>query len=41
MDKFRVLIKYCFLKGKNIVETKTCLDAEFPDTGPGKSTIKD
>ncbi|KAF7267486.1 hypothetical protein GWI33_019292 [Rhynchophorus ferrugineus] len=42
MDKreFRVLIKYCILKGKNTVETKTWLDAEFPDTVPGKSTIK-
>ncbi|KAF7272200.1 hypothetical protein GWI33_014998 [Rhynchophorus ferrugineus] len=32
MDKkeFCVLIKYCFLKGKNTV-----------DTAPGKSTIKD
>ncbi|KAF7285515.1 hypothetical protein GWI33_010514 [Rhynchophorus ferrugineus] len=26
--KFRVLIKYCFLKGKNTVEAKTWLDAE-------------
>ncbi|KAF7279368.1 hypothetical protein GWI33_007312 [Rhynchophorus ferrugineus] len=43
MDKkeLRVLIKYCFLKGKNIVEAKTWVDAEFPDTTPGKSTIKD
>ncbi|KAF7269256.1 hypothetical protein GWI33_017712 [Rhynchophorus ferrugineus] len=43
MDKkeFHVLIKYCFLKGKNTVETKTWLDAEFPDTALGKSTIKD
>ncbi|KAF7264426.1 hypothetical protein GWI33_023228 [Rhynchophorus ferrugineus] len=43
MDKkeFRVLIKYCFLKGKNTVEVKTWLDPEFPDTAPGKSTIKD
>ncbi|KAF7262962.1 hypothetical protein GWI33_003792 [Rhynchophorus ferrugineus] len=43
MDKkeFRVLIKYCFLKGKNTVEAKTRLDAEFPDTAPGKSNIKD
>ncbi|KAF7271965.1 hypothetical protein GWI33_015201 [Rhynchophorus ferrugineus] len=43
MDKkeFRVLIKYCFLKGKNIVEARTCLNAESPDTAPGKSTIKD
>ncbi|KAF7269040.1 hypothetical protein GWI33_017892 [Rhynchophorus ferrugineus] len=38
--KFRVLIKYCFLKGKNTVEAKTWLDAEFPDTAPGKSTTK-
>ncbi|KAF7268020.1 hypothetical protein GWI33_018821 [Rhynchophorus ferrugineus] len=43
MDKkeFQVLIKYCFLMGKNTVEAKTWLDAEFPDTVPGKSTIKD
>ncbi|KAF7285667.1 hypothetical protein GWI33_010246 [Rhynchophorus ferrugineus] len=43
MDKkeFRVLIKYCFLKGNNTVEAKTWLDAEFPDTAPEKSTIKD
>ncbi|KAF7279516.1 hypothetical protein GWI33_007098 [Rhynchophorus ferrugineus] len=43
MDKkeFRVLIKYFFLKEKNTVEAKTWLDAEFPDTAPGKSTIKD
>ncbi|KAF7265654.1 hypothetical protein GWI33_020948 [Rhynchophorus ferrugineus] len=42
MDKkeFRLLIKYCFLKGKNTVEAKTCLDSEFPNTAPGKSTIK-
>ncbi|KAF7272299.1 hypothetical protein GWI33_014902 [Rhynchophorus ferrugineus] len=39
--KCRVLIKYCFLKGKNTVEAKTSLDAEFPDTAPGKSTVKD
>ncbi|KAF7269045.1 hypothetical protein GWI33_017884 [Rhynchophorus ferrugineus] len=43
MDKneFRVLIKYCFLKGKNTVEAKTWLNTEFPYTTPGKSTIKD
>ncbi|KAF7272699.1 hypothetical protein GWI33_014544 [Rhynchophorus ferrugineus] len=39
--EFRVLIKYCFLKGKNTVEAITWLDAEFPDTAPGISTIKD
>ncbi|KAF7267405.1 hypothetical protein GWI33_019364 [Rhynchophorus ferrugineus] len=38
---FRVLVKYCFLKGKNTVEGKTSLNSEFPDTAPGKSTIKD
>ncbi|KAF7267363.1 hypothetical protein GWI33_019373 [Rhynchophorus ferrugineus] len=43
MDKneFHVLIKYCFLKGKNTVEAKTWLDDKFPDTAPGKSTIND
>ncbi|KAF7267912.1 hypothetical protein GWI33_018894 [Rhynchophorus ferrugineus] len=39
--EFRVLIKNCFLKGKVTVEAKTWLDAEFPDTAPGKSIIKD
>ncbi|KAF7279253.1 hypothetical protein GWI33_007450 [Rhynchophorus ferrugineus] len=38
--EFRVLIKYCFLKGKNTVEAKTWLDAKSPYTAPGKSTIK-
>ncbi|KAF7277769.1 hypothetical protein GWI33_009190 [Rhynchophorus ferrugineus] len=43
MDKkeFRVMIKYCFLKGKNTVEAKTWLDAKYPDTALRKSTIKD
>ncbi|KAF7267974.1 hypothetical protein GWI33_018850 [Rhynchophorus ferrugineus] len=43
MDKkrFRVLIKYCFLKRKNTVEAKTWLDAKIPGTIPGKSTTKD
>ncbi|KAF7273339.1 hypothetical protein GWI33_013948 [Rhynchophorus ferrugineus] len=43
MDKkeFRVLIKYCFLKGKDTVEGKIWLDAEIPNTALGKSTIKD
>ncbi|KAF7276780.1 hypothetical protein GWI33_009831, partial [Rhynchophorus ferrugineus] len=38
--EFRVLIKYCFLKGKNTVEAKTWLDAEFPDTAAPKSAMK-
>ncbi|KAF7266941.1 hypothetical protein GWI33_019776 [Rhynchophorus ferrugineus] len=43
MDKkeFCVLIKYCFLKGKNTVEANTWLDVEFPDSVQGKLTIKD
>jgi len=36
-----VLIKYCFLKGKNTVEAKSWLDDEFPESAPGKSTIKE
>ncbi|KAF7267808.1 hypothetical protein GWI33_019001 [Rhynchophorus ferrugineus] len=38
MDKkeFRVLIKYCFLKGKNTVEAKTWLDATAPGQFPAK-----
>lgn len=36
-----MLIKYCFLKGKNIVEAKSWLDEEFPGSAPGKSTIID
>lgn len=39
--EFRVLIKYCFLKGKNTVEAKAWLDKEFPGSAPGKSTIID
>ncbi|KAF7277766.1 hypothetical protein GWI33_009187 [Rhynchophorus ferrugineus] len=37
--EFRVLIKYCCLKGNNIVEAKNWL--EFADTAPGNSIIKD
>ncbi|KAF7280088.1 hypothetical protein GWI33_006419 [Rhynchophorus ferrugineus] len=39
--EFRLLLKYCFLKGKNIIEAKIWLETEFPDTAPGNSTIKD
>ena len=43
MDKkeFRVLIKHCFLMGKNTVEAKQCLDKHFGDSAPNKSTIID
>ena len=41
MDKkeFRVLIKHCFLMGKNTVEAKQWLDKRYGDSAPGKSTI--
>ena len=41
MDKknFRVLIKHCFLIGKNTVDAKKCLDKRYVDSAPGKSTI--
>lgn len=38
-NEFRVLIKHCFLMGKNTVETKIWLDEHYPDAAPGKSTI--
>ena len=39
--EFRVLIEYCFLRGKNTVEVKSWLAEEFPGSAPGKSTIID
>ena len=39
-DEFRVLIKYCFLKGKNTVQTKSWLDQEFPDSSPSTGTVE-
>ena len=43
MDKkeFRVLIKNCFLMGKNTVEAKQWLDKRYGDSALGKSTIND
>ena len=43
MDKkeIRVLIKYCFLMGKNTIEAKQCLDKRYGDSAPGKLTIID
>ncbi|XP_071044298.1 protein GVQW3-like [Parasteatoda tepidariorum] len=43
MDKkeFRVLIKHCYLMGKNTVETKAWLDKCYPGSSAGKSTIID
>ena len=43
MDKqeFRVLIKHCFLMGKNTVEEKQWLDKRYGDSAPEKTTIID
>ena len=43
MDKkvFCVLIKHCFLMGKNTVEAKQWLDKRYGDSELGKSTIID
>ena len=41
MDKneFQVLIKHCFLMGKNAIEVKQWLDKRYGNSAPGKSTI--
>ena len=39
--EFRVLIKHCFLIGKNAKEAKEWLDKHYPDSAPGKSTVCD
>ena len=43
MDKkeFRVLVKHCFLMGKNTVEAKQWIHKQYGDSAPGKSTIID
>ena len=40
-EKFRVLIKYPFLMGKNTVEGKQWLDKSYGDSLPSKSAILD
>ena len=39
IKEFRVLIKHCFLMGKNTVGVKQWLDKHYGDSAPGKSTI--
>ena len=39
--KFQVLIKYCFLMGKNTVEAKQWHDKRHGESAPGKSTVID
>ena len=38
-SEFRVLIKHCFLMGKNTVEAQQWLEKCYPDSFPSKSTI--
>lgn len=37
--EFRILIKHCFLMGKNTVDTKQWLDKYYGKLAPAKSTI--
>ena len=39
-SEFRVLIKYCFLMGKNTVQTKQWLDKCYSDSAPSETMIK-
>ena len=41
MDKneFRVLIKHCYLMGKNTVRAQQWLEKCYPDCAPSKTTI--
>lgn len=36
---FRVLIKHCFLMGKNTIQTKQWLDKCYSESAPPKSTV--
>lgn len=38
--EFRVLIKHCFLMGKNTVEAKAWLDEHYADSAPSKATVE-
>lgn len=42
MDKeeFRVLIKHCFLMGKNAAGAKMWLDKHYPTSAPGEATVR-
>ena len=37
--ELRVLIKHCFLMGKNTVQAQLCLEKGYPDSVPLKTTI--
>ena len=40
-EEFRVLIKHCFLMGKNTIEAKQWLYKRYGGSAPGKPTIND
>jgi len=39
-SEFRVLIKHCFLMGKNTVQTKQWLDKCYPDSAPSRQMVE-
>ena len=39
-SEFQVLIKHCFLMGKNTVQAKQWLDKYYSDSAPLKITVK-
>ncbi|XP_031630281.1 histone-lysine N-methyltransferase SETMAR-like [Contarinia nasturtii] len=39
-DEFRVLIKHCFLIGKNAAEAKNWLDKYYLDSAPAEATVR-
>ena len=39
-SEFRVLIKHCFLIGKNIVQAKQWLDKCYPDSAPSRQMVE-
>uniref|UniRef100_V5GBA7 Uncharacterized protein n=1 Tax=Anoplophora glabripennis TaxID=217634 RepID=V5GBA7_ANOGL len=39
LNEFRVLIKHCFLMGKNTVQAQQWLEKRYPDSTPSKTTI--
>ena len=38
-NEFRVLIKHCYLMGKNTVQAQQWLEKCYPDCAPSKTTI--
>ena len=38
--EFRVMIKHCFLMGKNTYQAKQWLDTRYPDSAPSKQLVE-